>query len=363
MCVHACYIGSKVVVSLFALNLGASQATVGILAACYAIIPLMLGVYSGRLADTRGMRLPLMIGAIATELALLLGFAWREIPGLFAVAALMGFGFVFYNVSIQTLAGAIGKPENRTRNFAWLSMGYSLSTLIGPLFAGISIDHWGHANTFAFFAAAPLVAIGLLAFKRDLARTKKAPAQAEPGTALDLLRDPPLRRLIVISGLTVASSELFAFYVPVYTHEAQLSATATGVILGSYALAIFVTRFFLGRLVRVLKPNQIMFWFLLFGAGAFAVFPLTHNLYALIAIAFMIGIGMGCTQPLLMTTSYEKAPPGRAGEVTGLRLTANNIARVVMPLVSGMLGAMFGAAPVFWLNAVNLASISWLSRR
>ena len=363
MSIHVCYMGSKVVVSLFALNLGASQATVGILAACYAVIPLLLGVYSGRLADTRGMRLPLVIGAIATELALLVGFGWREVPGLFAVAMLMGLGFVFHNVSIQTLAGAISQPDHRTRNFAWLSMGYSLSTLSGPLFAGISIDHWGHANTFAFFAVAPLVALALLAFKGNVMRPRKAPAQAAAGTALDLLRDPPLRRLIIISGLTVASSELFAFYVPVFTHQAGLSATATGVILGSYALAIFVTRFFLGSLVRVLKPNQIMFGFLLFGACAFAVFPLTHNLYVLIAVAFMIGIGMGCTQPLLMSTSYEKSPPGRAGEVTGLRLTANNIARVTMPLAAGMLGAVLGAAPVFWLNAVNLASISWLSRR
>ena len=47
MCIHACYMGSKVLVSLYALDLGASQATVGMLAACYAVIPLMLGVYSG----------------------------------------------------------------------------------------------------------------------------------------------------------------------------------------------------------------------------------------------------------------------------------------------------------------------------
>jgi MFS family permease len=68
--IHSSYGGSKVVVSLFALDLGASQVTVGALAAFYAIVPLMLGVYSGRLADTKGMRLPLYIGAICTALAM-----------------------------------------------------------------------------------------------------------------------------------------------------------------------------------------------------------------------------------------------------------------------------------------------------
>jgi MFS family permease len=81
------------------------------------------------------------------------------------------------------------------------------------------------------------------------------------------------------------------------------------------------------------------------------------------AIAFVIGIGVGCTQPLLMSSAFEKSPVGRAGEVTGLRLTANNVARIAMPLLSGALGAALGAAPVFWLNALNLAAISFLSRR
>ena len=80
-------------------------------------------------------------------------------------------------------------------------------------------------------------------------------------------------------------------------------------------------------------------------------------------MALVIGFGVGCAQPLMMALTYEKSPPGRTGEVTGLRLTANNVARVAIPLISGALGALLGAAPVFWLNAANLAAISWLSRR
>jgi MFS family permease len=363
MAIHGCYIGSKVVVSLYALELGASQAMVGVLAAFYALVPLILGVYTGRLADTRGLRTPLIVGAIITGIALLTGFLWRDLSGLFAVSILMGGGFVFFNVSIQTLTGAIGRPEHRPRNFAWLSIGYSTSSLIGPVAAGYSIDHAGHSLTFLFFCFVPLIPIAMLTFKRDLARLEPAKSTGKKGSPLELLRDPPLRRLIVISGLSVASSELFAFYVPVYSHQIGLSATTTGTILGSYALAILLTRFMLGPLTRRLRPDQIMFGFLLVAACAFAVFPFFTNAYALMAVAFMIGIGVGCTQPLLMSTSFEKSPPGRTGEVTGLRLTANNVARVVMPLLSGALGAAFGASPVFWLNAINLAGISLLSRR
>jgi MFS family permease len=363
MSIHACYIGSKVVVSLYALQLGASQATVGVLAAFYAIVPLVLGVYTGRLADTRGMRLPLMIGAVTTAVAMITGFLWRDLAGLFAVAALMGGAFVFWNVSIQTLAGAIGSPEQRPRNFAWLSIGYSMSNFIGPVFAGYSIDHAGHTMTFLFFALVPIIPIALLGFNRTLAHVHTGKSAGASGGALDLLRDAVLRKLIIISGLSVASSELFAFYVPVYTHNVGLSATTTGTILGTYAIAILLTRFMLGPLTRRLRTDQIMVSFLLVAAAAFAIFPMFTSAYALMAVAFAIGIGVGCTQPLLMATSFDRSPPGRAGEMTGLRLTANNLARIVMPLVSGALGAALGASPVFWLNALNLATISFLSRR
>lgn len=363
MAIHSCYVGSKVLVSLYALHLGASQFTVGILAACYAFMPLVLGVYTGRLADSRGLRMPIMLGAVLTCAAMVTGFLSTSLTGLFALAALVGGGFVFFNVSVQTLAGALGKPEDRTRNFAWLSIGYSSSALIGPVFAGFSIDHLGHSTTFLLFAFFPLVPIAILIFKPHITRiARPAPSAAERNT-FDLLRDKQLRKLIVISGLSVASAELFTFYVPVFAHQIGLSASVIGIILGSYALAIALTRFMLGTMMKHLTVEQIMVWFLLLAAAAFAVFPFFTSPWALMATAFVIGLGVGATQPLLMSISYDRAPAGRAGEVTGLRLTVNNVARISMPVICGALGAAFGVAPVFWMNALNLVATSFLSRR
>ncbi len=45
--IHGCYIGSKVVVSLLALELGASQFLIGVLASLYALLPLVLGASFG----------------------------------------------------------------------------------------------------------------------------------------------------------------------------------------------------------------------------------------------------------------------------------------------------------------------------
>jgi len=361
--IHSCYLGSKVVVSLLALELGASQFTVGILAAFYALVPLLLGVWSGRLADTVGMRVPMLIGAAFTGIAMATGFISPNLTGLFLVPLLMGAGFVLFNVSIQNLAGGFGRPEQRARNFSVLSIGYSVSAFIGPTIAGFSIDFAGHAATFGLFALFTLVPVGVLAFNNSLTQIAGPPGARDERSTLALLADAPLRRIIVTSGLAVAANELFVFYLPVYAHSIGLSASTTGMVLGTYAVAAFTTRFALPALLRRFRTERVMVSFMLIAAGAFVFLPFTQEAPLLMALAFIIGIGLGVAQPVLMMVSYERSPAGRTGEVTGLRLTANNVARVAIPLISGALGALLGTAPVFLLNAVNLAAVSYLSRK
>lgn len=361
--VHACYIGSKIVVSLYALQLGASQVTIGVLAALYAAVPLLLGIYSGRLVDSTGTRWPLIGGAIVMCAGMLVSYFSHGMAALFATAVLAGAGFVFFNVSIQTLTGDFGGADQRARNFALLSIGYSVSTFVGPVSVGLAIDYFGHARAFlmlALFTVPPILC--LLLIKRFNFVNGKKNTDAKRKT-LELLKLPPVRSVVIISGLIVAAWDLFAFYLPVYAHALNFSASTIGVLLGVYAFAAFITRFAMPALLRRWRSESVMFVCLLFAAAAFAAFPLSTNLYYMLAIAFCLGLGLGCGQPLSMMIAYNRSPEGRTGEVTGLRLTANNLSRVFIPLVCAALGTAFGAAPVFWLNALNLMAVSVLVRR
>ena len=53
---------------------------------------------------------------------------------------------------------------------------------------------------------------------------------------------------------------------------------------------------------------------------------------------------------------------GRSGEAMGLRLTTNNLVRVVGPTLFGSVGSAFGLLPMFVLCAVVMAGGGWLSR-
>lgn len=362
--IHCCYIGSKVVVSLLAVQLGASPATIGLIAALYGVAPLVLGVHSGRLSDRVGVWLPLFAGAALVVAAMVTGALFQTVPALMAVAFLMGSGFVYYNVSIQNLVGFLGTTEDRARNFSWLAMGYSTSAFIGPTFAGFAIDYRGHATAFAGFALSALTAAILLVFKRGRIGRPPAPAaEATAHTTLELLRDPPLRRVVIMSGLMVAAWEMYIFYMPLHAHNLGLSASTIGVVLGVYSVGAFFVRFLLPLLLARTTSARLLANAMLLGAVAYAALPAIHLSWLLIGASFTIGLVLGVCQPLSMSLSFDRSPAGRTGEVTGLRLTANNVARIVVPVIAGALGTTAGAGPVFWMNATNLLAVSWLARR
>lgn len=361
--VHACYIGSKVVLVLAAVELGASQATVGMLAALYGIAPLVLGVHSGRLYDTAGTRPPLLLGGSLVMGSLLIGAFFSSLVALAIVATLMGMGFVYYNVAIQNMAGTHGAPEDRARNFSWLSMAYAASGFVGPVLAGFVIDHYGHAAAFLCLALLASPPIWVLTFNRRYGAQRPEAKEKGPRRMLDLLSNPPLRRVVIMSGLMVAAWELYIFYLPVHGHAIGLSAATIGIVLGVFAVANLLIRFALAALLSRMTVETLTSASMLIAALGFVSIPAIASAWLLGAVSFAIGLVLGICQPVCMMLGFERSPPGRTGEVTGLRLTANNIARIIVPVIGGAMGSAFGAAPVFWMNAMNLVGISWIAKR
>ena len=70
------------------------------------------------------------------------------------------------------------------------------------------------------------------------------------------------------------------------------------------------------------------------------------------ALSFLLGLGLGCAQPVIMSLLYDASPPGRQGEAVGVRTTLLNGSHTLLPLASGALGAALGMAPVFWAGGV-----------
>jgi len=357
--------GSKILISLFAIELGAAQFFIGVLVATYSIFPMLLAIYAGKLSDRLGVRMPMFCGSLGMAAGLLFPFLYPQMPALYVSAALLGGAHVFYNVSVQNLIGSLSGPDDRTRNFSNYSLVMAVGSFIGPLVAGVSIDLAGYARTYLYLAFVPLFSIVLIARARGLRGPRPAAHAAGEHVAQGkgLLTSAPLRRTLITSAVILTGIDLFQFYMPIYGHHVGLSASAIGLVLSMFAAASFVIRIALPRMVKAWGEERLLSWSLFMGAATYVLFPFFDTLLALAAVAFGLGLSLGLGQPLSLMLIYASSPSARTGEALGLRMSINNLTHIVVPVVFGALGTALGVAPVFVANALMLAGGGALTRR
>jgi MFS family permease len=357
---HTSFKGSKVLISLYAIELGANPLMIGVLFAMYAVFPVFLSVYAGKLSDRYGFRRPMVFGASGLAAGLLLPFIVPHLATLFISAALIGLCYIFYTVSVQHLIGALGEGVARTRNYSLFSLGVALTALLGPTTAGFAIDLIGYRATYLLLAVLPVLPIAVLAFLPRLFRARRGKPKGKSEQRIsDLLRDVPLRRLLITAGILETGLELFNFFLPIYARSLGLSASLIGLIMGSFALALLVVRLFMPALVRRTSEERVLSGSLYVAAATCVVFPLASNFAQLLAISFVLGLGLGCGSPLSLVLAYNRSPPGRSGEAIGVRQTVNKVAEMVMPIIFGSVGTALGMGPVFCVDALMLAIGGW----
>ncbi|MGZ5036935.1 MAG: MFS transporter [Usitatibacter sp.] len=354
--------GIKMVVSLSALSMGATSFQVGIIGALFALFPLFLAVTAGRLSDRIGVKRPIAGGAAMMALAILIPLAVPGLAGLMLCAVLVGLGHIFFHVSMHSLIGAYGEGEERTRNFATFSLGASVSAFIGPSVSGFSIDGLGFGPTHMILAAVSIApAILVFAYPRLVPAHVAHPPQRKSAGTASLFAAPGLKRTLVMSGVTLTGIELFTFYFPVYGRSIGLTASSIGMVMASYAVAAFIVRMGMHRAARRVGDIGVLTASLFVAGATFLAVPFVKEAPLLGLVAFLLGLGLGCAQPLTILLTYNHAPPGRSGEALGMRLSVNKLTQILVPVVFGALGTALGLLAVFWANGAFLLAGGFVS--
>ena len=361
---HSLYAGSRVAVALYAIHLKSSPLTVGVLMALYAALPMFFSISAGRLTDRVGSRGPMMVGSGTMIVGASLPFLSQDLLGLAAAGVLIGCGFMFYQVAIQHVIGFIGSPEERPANFSIMALGYSVSAFIGPMLVGLGIDGYGHAATFLLLSILPVTPLLILAAnKLELPRPKHRRAPQPGRSVADLLRNPQLRTVYISSGLISIGWDLYLFVAPIYGSHLGLSATMIGVVMGSFAAATFTVRLLLPLVGRRIRPYQLITAALLLSGATFFLFPLFTSMAPLITLSFVLGLGLGCAQPMVMAMIHDTAPEGRAGEAVGVRAMLISGSQTFTPIFFGAVGSAVGMIPVFWAIAAALTAGGLFARK
>jgi predicted MFS family arabinose efflux permease len=314
--------------------------------------------------DRIGVRRPLLAGTASVICGISLAFLVPRLEMLFIVSCLVGSGFMLFHIAVNHIAGGMGEPQDRALNFSLLALGFSTSGFLGPMIAGFAIDWIGHRRTFLLLGGFALVTlVGLLARRMEIPARPALEPTAEKRRLSDLLRNRTLRYVFLASSVLSPAWDLFAFVVPIHGSQIGLSATEIGMILGAFGVAIFAVRLAVPLLLHRVSEWQVLIIAMVSTGATYFVFPLIHGMPLLLTLAFILGIGLGGTQPMIMSLLYSKALPGRAAEAIGVRSLIISLSQTVMPLLFGALGAVLGMTPVFWAMGLCLIVSGYIAHK
>lgn len=344
---HAAMAGARMAAPLLALADGRGNAAAGFLVALFALTQIFLSLPAGRYADRHGLKRPLGFSILATAAGVGLAAAWPIYEVLCVSALLCGGAVGTATIALQRHVGRMASsPAELKLVFSWLATAPAIANFLGPTLAGLAIDLAGFRAGFTVLAVMPVIAWLVM---RGIDQKADRPALAAPTTAAwELLRDPAMRRVLLMNWFMTSSWDLHGFVVPVLGHERGLSATTIGAILGSFALSAAFIRGIIPFFARRLREWVLITAATAIAGAAFLLYPLTSSALAMGACSAILGMSLGAVNPMVMSLLHQLTPDDRHGEAVALRVIMINVSSVAMPLLFGVAGGALGVSVVFW---------------
>lgn len=342
---------------IYAQNYGASELSLGLLFASFSLMQLIFAPMWGRLSDRIGRKPVLVGGLLGTAGAyVLFGFA-DSMTMLFVSRALAGF-FGANVATAQAYVADVTTPEDRARGMgiigAAFGLGFTFGPLIGGEMVGVSIGAPG-------FVAAGLSLIAAVVGMVRLSEPERHRADAARifglRTVSEGLSQPVIGTLLLLYFLGILAfsgfesmfirfglerfPETFGLTTSI-TEASTEQILAAAPIAGRYMFGIgLIAAFIQGGLIRRLVPRfgetKLIVAGPLFLGTAFAIIALAPSWGIVIAGCALMPFGFGLNNPALQGLLSRAVPADHQGAFLGLNQSLGSLARVVGPVLAGLL--------------------------
>ncbi len=354
----------------YAKSFGASATVLGILMMSYSAMQFLFAPIWGQISDRVGRRPILLMSILGIGLSmLLLGFA-KSLLWLFIGRIMAG----IFGANISTASAYIADvtpPEKRAKGMGMIGAAFGLGFLFGPALGGV-LSHWGY-GTAAFVAAALSSLNFIFAYfkleepKLSLEVRQKHRNHFNKNFYLETLSKPKTGFVVLMFFLvTFGFAQLETTFGLFLLSRFGLDATHAGLILALLALVMVIIQGgAIGKLaksfgeIRLVVIGTIMMSFGLFIAS------LSFHLSLFVIALFIQSIGYAITNPSLSSLVSKNASEGSQGSTMGVYQSAGSLARMLGPLVAGVLFDKLGIQVPFWASVIFFGitfSVAFLNR-
>ncbi|MET3919286.1 MFS transporter [Arthrobacter sp. UYEF20] len=364
---------ARPLISYKVLALGGDSVTVGLTSASYAILPVAVALWLGRVTDRRASLKGIVI--VGTILLAAGPFLLSAAPSLLLVgiaSAVLGIGHLCFTIAGQSAIARFVPLGQMDAAFGWFTAAFSLGQLLGPLIAGLSMgsaagvpagSRLSDANTALMLAGA----ISVLAIPVAFGASAKKPAhehkasaastKAAPASTASLLGIPTVKTNMVASLALLATTDIIVAFLPLLGEEKGVAPAGVGVLLAIRAAASISSRLLLPVLLARWSRTGLVTSSLA-GAGiTLAFLPWVFENPVLAGTSLAIGgFFLGLGQPITMTLISQAVPPASRGAALALRLLGNRLGQVALPAAAGLLAAPVGPAGALWMSSIVLCA-------
>lgn len=370
------------------ITLGAGATVTGLVTAAYAVLPLFVALWIGRLTDSTPQLRRLTIAAAVTIAA---GGALVAAAPSIAVVTLgsvaLGLGHLLFTLSGQAAIARYSRDADLDLGFGWFTAAYSVGQTLGPLLGGAivgmeavtasaaraaDIDRALWIGAALSLLAAPFLVRGRGAHARRRARGHREgsdgpnhPASAAPGdgrrtdperaSILDILRRPGVASNMLASMAMLAMIDVLAAFLPLVGEQAGVAPAHVGLLLAARGAASILSRALLPWISYRWPRERLMVVALAISGVTLAIPPLIMaHLAPAAALLAVGGFFLGIGQPLTMTLITTAVPISWRSQALAVRLMGNRVGQVGFPLAAGLLAASFGAGGAIWLTCAVL---------
>lgn len=346
-----------------ALELHANAAQVGLIAAIYALFPVLLALQFGRLVGKLGEGKFIIMGTIMMMLTSILLLLAQSLLLLTLATALAGVAHLACMVGGQTMVALRTPRENYDRYFGLYTFSAALGHMTGPILATLVAGSNGNlprstSNAFLLGVVLSVIAlVPVLSWWRE--RPTVAAKAHDEGTfaaAFKLVKKPGIFAAIYISLAISATADVLVVFLPLFGNENNFSSYAIGIILALRSGTTMTSRLFLGRLSNRFSTYQLLMWSTAISVVACGAMAFANTVISLAIIVFIAGFSLGIGQPLTMSLVSQKTQADERALAVSARLTGNRLGQFIVPALAGGLAAASGAGAVFIGLAVLLGS-------
>jgi MFS family permease len=288
--------------------LDSSDLAVGIVIGSYAVTGLLLRPVAGRLADTRGRRPTVLVGAVLVSLSGLLYLPHLGIPGLIFARLVLGAGEGALYTAGSAWIVDMAPPQRRGRILGLYGLAVWGGLSVGPLLGELLLHALSYEAVWITAAVLPLVGAAIATQVPDPFQPR---AQAEPHP---LIAPEAVRPGLAVALASVGYATLAAFIV-LLLESRGVGHGAT--VFAAFAAMIVLARLLAGQLPDRYGPAPVAIGAVLVEAAGLLLIALSHSLPLALVGGMAMGGGFSLLNPSLMLIAVGRVSQEARGAAMG----------------------------------------------